>query len=192
MAHVRLFTVDAVLVDCAMVRKRKAEVNLLSPADLLKILGPAALDESSAFVPLKELPILSTKLAPSTVENSRDAASTSRRPGGRRRLGLKEKIFFRIGRMIEDEFPRCERGFKLLRRLRNDGILDLETLRKELHKGEFSAAEIGALLAARTAMGATKVVVAKSRSTPTKPNGLSLRTVHSYYSRYLSAKLPSI
>jgi hypothetical protein len=158
----------------------------------MKIFGPAALDESSAFVPLKELLILRSKLAPSMVWNSHDAANRPRRLGGRRRLALEEKSFFLIGRMIEEEFPRCKRGFELLRRLRNDGIVDLEALRNKLRKSEFSPVEIGALLTARTTMGATKIVVAKLRTTRTRPNGLSLRTVHSSHSRYLSSKLPSI
>ena len=58
---------DAHLVDCEMARKRKAEFNLLSPADLMKIFGPAVLDESIEYVSLKELPITHSELGLCTV-----------------------------------------------------------------------------------------------------------------------------
>ena len=107
-------------------------------------------------------------------------------------MALEKKSFFQIGRSVEQEFPQCERGFELLRRLRNHGITELNALQNELKKGQFSAVEIEALLTARTPMGATKLVVARSLSTKKKPNGLSPRTVHSSHSRYQRSKLPSV
>jgi hypothetical protein len=198
MTHVRLFTVDADLADCEMAKKRKTEVNLFSPDDLMKIFGPAALDESSASIPLKELLISQSKqLAAFTVKNCHDAANIlsekpSRRLGGRRRLALEEKKFFEIARSVEQEFPRCECGFELLRRFRNNGITEFNALQNELRKEQLSAVEIESLLAARTPMGAAKLVVARSLPTQKKPKGLSPRTVHSSYSRYLRSKLPSV
>jgi hypothetical protein len=47
-------SVGAYLVDCDVVKKRKAELQLSSPADLVRILGPSAFDESRAATPLKE------------------------------------------------------------------------------------------------------------------------------------------
>ena len=49
------FSASAVLIDCDLVKKRKAELQACSPADLEKMLGPSALDESCASVPLNEL-----------------------------------------------------------------------------------------------------------------------------------------
>lgn len=49
------FTASAVLADCEVVKKRKLEVQLSSPADLVKMFGPRALDESQASVPLNKL-----------------------------------------------------------------------------------------------------------------------------------------
>jgi hypothetical protein len=49
------FTVSAVLVDCEIVRKRKDEIQSSSPADLAKMLGQDAFDESLASIPLKDV-----------------------------------------------------------------------------------------------------------------------------------------
>ena len=197
MTHAQLFTADAHLVDCELVRLRKAEVNFSSPADLKKIFGPAALDESNASTPLKELLVSRSWLSASSVESVHaetniPSEKLSRRPGGRPRLAVEDQCFYTIGCSVEQEFPRCKRGFELRRKVTNGGILDLNALRKEMKKERFSEVEIESVLIKRTPMGAAKYVVARQLSSEKKPNGLSLRTVHSAHSRYLRSKLPSV
>jgi hypothetical protein len=189
MAHVQQFTADANLVDCQLVKTRKAEFNFSSPAELMQFVGPAVLDESSAHIRLKALLISRSTGRVSMVENSHDAVNippekSTRKLGGRPRLAVKDQKFSKIGRLVEEEAVQCERGFGLLRRSRNDGIRDLNALRNELSKNRFSAVEIEALLEARTPKGAAKLVVAKNMD-------LNPATVHSYCSRFLSSKLPS-
>jgi hypothetical protein len=190
MAHVQLFTADAKLVDCQLVRTRKAEFNFFSPAELMQFVGPAVLDESSAHIPLKVLLISRSTVRVSMVENSHDVVNippekSTRKLGGRPRLAVKDQKFSEIGRLVGEEVVKCERGFRLLRRSRSDGIGDLNALRNELSKNRFSAVEIEALLEARTPKGAAKLVVAKKM-------GLHPATVHSYCSRFRSSKLLSL
>jgi hypothetical protein len=54
----------AVLVDCEVVRRRKQELQSLSPADLKKLIGERAFDESSIEIPLCDLVDLPTILLP--------------------------------------------------------------------------------------------------------------------------------
>src|SRR5215469_8533044 len=49
------FSAEAVLVDCEIVRLRKAQFLALSPADVRRLIGPSALDESLASTPLTGL-----------------------------------------------------------------------------------------------------------------------------------------
>jgi len=197
MAHVHLFTADANFVDCQLVRTRKAEFNFFSPAELMQFVGPAVLDESSAHIPLKALLTSHSTVRVSMVENHHDASKIpsekpSRRLGGRPRLAVEDQSFYKIGRSVEQEFLRCERGFELRRKLTNGGVLDLNALRKEMKKERFSEVEIESVLIARTPMGAAEYFVARQLYSEKKPNGLSLRTVHSAHSRYLRSKLPSV
>jgi hypothetical protein len=150
MTYAQLFTADAHLVDCEPVRLRKAEVQLFSPADLKKIFGPAALDESNAPTPLKELLISRSWLSASSVESvcaetNIPSEKLSRR-AGRPALGVEDQRFYKIGCSVEQEFPRCERGFELRRKFTNGGILDLNTLQKEMKKERFSEVEIESAL----------------------------------------------
>jgi hypothetical protein len=72
-------TVSAFLVDCEIVKQRKLELQLKSPADLAKILGPGAFDESNASTPLNKLP---ARIAPETETIHYDApVGASRRRG---------------------------------------------------------------------------------------------------------------
>jgi hypothetical protein len=75
---------------------------------------------------------------------------------------------------------RVSKEFKLA-----NGNWDVNTLRSELARHQFASKEIDAVLQARTPMGAAKRFTAKSLTSRTHPNGISLQTVNSAYSRYL-------
>jgi hypothetical protein len=80
---------------------------------------------------------------------------------------------------LESAF-RVSKEFKLA-----NGNWDVNTLRSELVRHQFTSKEIDAVLQARTPMGAVKRFVAKSLTSRNHPNGISLQTVNSCYSRYL-------
>ena len=104
---------------------------------------------------------------------------------GRKRLASEKQHFYLIGCAVDEQFRKFDPAFKLLRQLKIIHGNDLNTLRNELAKRHFAPKEIDALLYARTPMGAAKTLVAHSLANPKHPNGLSLQTIHSSYSRYL-------
>lgn len=120
------------------------------------------------------------------------AASPHKKPatrgGGRKRLVTEDQRFYLIGRSVDQQLPKFEFVFKLLRELKilgGDG--DLNVLRSGLTKHHFTQNEIDIVIQARTPMGSAKRFVAKSLTSRAHPNGISLQTVNSAYSRYLKA-----
>jgi len=158
------FTVSAYLVDCEIVRQRKVEVQLSSPSELATILGHSALDESRASIPLKQL--------------------VANKAGGRKQLATERQRFFQIGLFIDQHISQFKLGFKLLKQLKVDGILESNALRRELARHLFNVKQIDALLISRT-----PVAAAKRYATQCLPGKeISVPTVRSCYSRYLKAK----
>jgi hypothetical protein len=158
------FAVAAVLVDCDIVKKRKREIQWSSPADLMKILGSRALDESCTAIPLKQL--------------------AARNVGGRKQLVTEQQRFFMIGRSVDQKIHRFESGFALLKTLKIGGVWESNAQRKALTKHFYNSKEIEALLISRTPRGAAKRYVTEY----VLENKVSLQTVRSSYSRYLKAK----
>lgn len=158
------FTGSAVLIDCDIVKERKREIQRSSPADLVKILGSRALDESRASIPLKEL--------------------AARNVGGRKRVATERQRFYMIGCAVDQNVHRFELDFELLRELKSDGMWEPNALRKELMKNSVDSKEIDALLISRTPMGAAKRYVTQHLL----GNKVSLQTVRSSYSRYSKVK----
>jgi hypothetical protein len=110
--------------------------------------------------------------------------ATTRR--GRQRVATEKRRFHMIGCSVDEQFRRFEPAFRLLKESKIiNGDWDLNAHRRELAKHNFAPREIDALLHARTQMGAAKRFVAQILSNRKHPNGLSLQTVHSCYSRYL-------
>ena len=108
--------------------------------------------------------------------------------GGRKRLATEKQRFYVIGRSVDQMFPRLESAFRLLKELKiTNANWDLNACRIKLAKHHFTPKEIDALLHARTPMGAAKRFVAQSLANAKHPNGLSLQTINSCYSRYLKA-----
>lgn len=123
-------------------------------------------------------------LIPTAAELLRKKTAVKR--GGRKKLASDKQRFYLVGRTVDEQFGKFDPAFKLLRTLKAaDGNWDSNELRSELAKRRFTPREIDALLRARTPMGATKRFVAQSLASPKHPNGLSLQTIHSCYSRYL-------
>ena len=113
-------------------------------------------------------------------------SSTTR--GGRKKLVTEKQRFYLIGRSVDQMFSRLESAFRVSKEFKlANGNWDVNTLRSELAKHQFTPKEIDALLQARTPMGAAKRFVAKSLTSRAHPNGISLQTVNSCYSRYLKA-----
>ena len=73
------FTASAMLIDCNIVKRRKLELELSSPADLVKLLGPRALDESLAYVPLNTMPARSAEESQANRYSAPDGPSRRRR-----------------------------------------------------------------------------------------------------------------
>jgi hypothetical protein len=110
------------------------------------------------------------------------------RSGGRKRLAKEKQRFYMIGRSVDQMFPRLESAFRLLKELRiTSANSDPNTLKNELLKRKINYQEIDAVLQAKTPMGAAKRFVGKSLTSRAHPNGISLQTVNSCYSRYLKA-----
>jgi len=108
--------------------------------------------------------------------------------GGRKKLAIEKQRFHMIGLMVDEASPRFESAFRLKRELKiANGNWDGSTtiLRNELAKHNLTSKQIDAVLQARTPMGAAKRFVAKSLTSRKHPNGLSLQTINSSYSRYL-------
>ena len=111
---------------------------------------------------------------------------TTRR--GRKKLATDKRRFYMIGCAVDQMFSRLESAFRISKELKiANGNWDLSTLRSELAKHLFTPTEIDAVLQSRTRMGAAKRLVAKSLTSRAHPNGISLQTVNSCYSRYLKA-----
>jgi hypothetical protein len=108
--------------------------------------------------------------------------------GGRKRLATEKQRFFEIGCAVDEQFPKFQSAFRLLRTLKvTNRNLDPNELRTELIKYQLTYNQITALLNARTSMGAAKRFIAQSLTSRNHPNGLSLQTINSCYSRYLKA-----
>ena len=108
--------------------------------------------------------------------------------GGRKRLATEKQRFYVIGRSVDQMFPRLESAFRLLKELRiTSANSDLNTLKNELLKRKINHQEVDAVLQAKTPMSAAKRFVAKSLTSLGHPNGISLQTINSCYSRYLKA-----
>jgi hypothetical protein len=132
-----------------------------------------------------------TQVAP-TATKWNDAAATSPHKklatmrGGRKKLATEMRRFYLIGCSVDQQFRRFESAFRLLKKLKIiSGNWDQNAHRSELAKSQFGPKEIDALVHARTQMGAAKRFVAQSLSSRKHPNGLSLQTINSCYSRYL-------
>ena len=108
--------------------------------------------------------------------------------GGRKRLATEKQRFYMIGCLVDQMLPRFESAFRVSKELKLvKGNWELNTLRSELAKHHFTSTEIDAVLQARPPMGAAKRFVAKSLTSRNHPNGISLQTVNSCYSRYLKS-----
>jgi hypothetical protein len=108
--------------------------------------------------------------------------------GGRKRLATEKQRFYMIGCSVDQMFSRFESAFRVSKEFKlANGNWEVNTLRSELVRHQFSSKEIDAVLQARTPMGAAKRFVAKSLTSRAHPNGISLQTVNSCYSRYLKA-----
>ena len=106
--------------------------------------------------------------------------------GGRRRLATERQRFYLIGLAVDQQFRKFEPAFKLLRELKiTSDNWDVNELRIKLLRYNLPINEIEAVLQARTPRGAAKRFVAKSLTSRNHPNGISLQTVNSCYSRYL-------
>jgi hypothetical protein len=106
--------------------------------------------------------------------------------GGRKRLPTEKQRFYLIGRSVDQMFSRLESAFRVSKEFKlANGNSDVNTLRSELVRHQFTSKETEAVLQARTPMGAAKRFVAKSLTSRNHPNGISLQTVNSCYSRYL-------
>jgi hypothetical protein len=108
--------------------------------------------------------------------------------GGRKRLAIEKQRFHMIGFAVDEVLPRFEAAFKLMRALKiANGNWEASALRNELAKQDLTSKGIDAVIQARTPMSAAKRFVAKSLTSRKHPNGLSLQTICSSYSRYLKA-----
>jgi len=108
--------------------------------------------------------------------------------GGRKKLVTEKQRFYMIGCSVDQIFSRFESAFRVSKEFKiANGNWDVNTLRSELVRHHFASKEIDAALQARTPMGAAKRFVAKSLTSRAHPNGISLQTVNSCYSRYLKA-----
>ena len=107
--------------------------------------------------------------------------------GGRKRLAMEKQRFYMIGCSVNQMFSRLESAFRVSKEFKlANGNWDVNTLRSELVRHQFTSKEIDAVLQARTPMGAAKRFVAKSLTSRAHPNGISLQTVNSCYSRYVN------
>lgn len=166
--------------DVLEVKKRKLEEMLSHKRTMLANMSASAL----AFARFKPA-------APTATEWNHAAAASPHRKlatmrGGRKRIATEKRRFYMIGCSVDQQFRRFELAFRLLKKLKIiNGNLDLNAYRSELTKHRLTPKEIDALLNARTQMGAAKRFVAQSLSNREHPNGLSLQTISSCYSRYL-------
>lgn len=138
--------------------------------------------------------LASFKLPNLRATNSNDpAAATPHKKrattgGGRKRLTTEKRRFYLIGCAVDEQCRKFGPAFKFLRELKIiDSNCDLNACSIELAKHRFTPTEIEAVLQARTPMGAAKRFIAKSLTSHKHPNGLSLETISSCYSRYLKA-----
>jgi hypothetical protein len=150
------------------VKKRALEKQLAPRRKMLEMVSRA-----SAVARLKEAGLIPKNWKPAT------------RRGGRKTLAAEKQRLYLIGCTLTEQFGKFDAGFKLLRQLKIIHGNDQNALRSELAKRHFAPKEIAALLDARTPMGAAKRFVAQSLANSKHPNGLSLPTIHSAYSRYL-------
>ena len=131
------FTGSAVLVDCAIVKKRKAEFQSSRPTELVRIFGAACFTSSIACI---------------------DSTQRVGREKRRRTETADHRAaeLLRIGCEVDHYAPRFETDFELLKKLKIGGMWEPNALRKELTKHISDPREIDALLSSRTPMGAAK------------------------------------
>jgi hypothetical protein len=160
--------------------KRKIEEMMSSKRTAL-----ANILRSSAHA--RVMPASSPKLSSNDAAKAPPLKKTVR-GGGRKRLAIEERRFYVIGCAVDERFRKFEPAFRLMRELKAiNRNWNLNTLRSRLSKLDFDPREIDAVLQARTPRGAAKRFVAQSLASRKNPNGLSLQTINSCYSRYLKA-----
>jgi hypothetical protein len=168
----------SMLLDVLEVKKGRLEALALSRRRLLEMFSSASL-----LARIKQEGIIATN------RNDPVAASPhtkSAKRGGRKRLASEKQRFYLIGRAVDEQFCKFDRAFKLLREVKIiDPNWDLNALRSELAERYFTSKESDAVLQSRTPLGAAKRFVAKTLASRAHPNGISLQTVNSCYSRYL-------
>lgn len=172
------------VIDVRRVKERERLWIIISPQGKMldKISSPSILTS------LKLMGFIPTNWEyPAAASSHKKRATTG---GGRKRLATEKRRFYLIGCAVDQQFRKFDPAFKLLRELKIVHGNDLSALRSELARRRFAPSEIDALLHARTPMGAAKRFVAQSLANAKHPTGLSLRTIHSCYSRYLKALKP--
>jgi DNA-binding PadR family transcriptional regulator len=141
---------------------------------------------ASLLARLKQEGLIATKWNDPAAASPHKKSATTR--GGRKRLATENQRFYLIGGLVDQMFSRLESAFRISKEFKlANGNWDVNTLRSELARHKFTPKEIDAVLQARTPMSATKRFVAKSLTSRAHPNGISLQTVNSCYSRYVKA-----
>jgi hypothetical protein len=168
------------ILDVLEVKQRKLE----------EILSPKRTMLANLSISASVLARFKPPASPATNWNDASATPPHKKPpttrGGRKRLATEKQSFYMIGYLVDQRFRQLESGFLLLKQLKFiHPTWDLNAYRSELAKHRLAPKEIEALLNARTLRGAAKRLVAQSLSSNEHPNGLSLRTIQSYHSRYL-------
>jgi len=169
------------LLDVLLVKERALETLRSPQRKMLEMVSMA-----STIARLKQAGLIPPNWNDPGAASAHKKSATTR--GGRKRLATERQRFYLIGLAVDQQFRKLEPAFKLLRELKITGVHSyVNELRSSLLRYNLNTNEIEAVLQARTPKGAAKRFVAKSLTNRAHPNGISLQTVNSCYSRYLKA-----